>query len=104
LYAIWQEMTEKENNLLAVFEERMHDLTRLCDDRKHSIEVLETSLKEKDEEIKQAKQTIEALQTKFENLFTASHLMDDEKEFQNVRKRLNKLVREVDTCIALLNE
>ena len=97
-------MTEKENNLLAVFEERVHDLAKLCDDRKHFIEVLEASLKEKDETIQQAKQTIEALQSKYANLLTATHLAEDEKEFQNVRKRLNKLVREVDTCIALLNE
>ena len=104
MYAIWHGMTEKENNLLAVFEERVHDLAKLCDDRKHYIELLETSLKEKDEIIQQAKQTIEALQAKNANLFTASHLAEDDKEFLNVRKRLNKLVREVDTCIALLNE
>ena len=97
-------MTENENNLLAIFEERVHDLTKLCDDRKLYIVNLETSIKEKDEVILQTKQTIKALQTKYENLLTAYKLSDDEGEFQNVRKRLNKLVREVDTCISLLNE
>jgi len=97
-------MTEKENNLLAVFEERINDMIKLCDDRKLFIEVLESSIKEKDKTIQEAKQTIEALQTKYANLHTASNLAEDENEFQNVRKRVNKLVREVDTCIALLNE
>ena len=97
-------MTEKENNLLAVFEEHAHDLIKLCDDRKCEIEKMEASLNEKDEIIRQAKQTIEVLQAKYKNLLTARRLIQDESEFQNTRKRLNKLVREVDTCIALLNE
>ena len=104
MYAIWREMTENENNLLAVFEERVHDLIELCNDRKQNIEDLETSLNEKDEIIQQTKQAIEALQAKYTNLLTARRLIEDEEEFQNARKRVNKLVREVDTCIALLNE
>ena len=97
-------MTENDINLLAVFEERMHDLVKLCNERKLHIEDLETSLNEKDEIIQQAKQTIEALQAKYAHLLTAKSLLKDEEEFQNARKRVNKLVREVDTCIALLNE
>lgn len=97
-------MTEKENNLLAVFDERVHDLIKLCDNQKRHIEELETSLNEKDEIIQQAKQTIKALQAKYTNLLTARRLAEDKNEFQNARKRVNKLVREVDTCIALLNE
>jgi len=97
-------MTENENNLLAVFEERVRDLAQLCNDRKRHIENLEVSLNEKDEIIRQAKQTIEALQAKYTNLLTAHSLAEDKNEFQNVRKRVNKLVREVDMCIALLNE
>lgn len=90
--------------MLAVFDERMHDLVKLCDERKRYIEDLENSLNEKDEIIQQAKQTIEVLQAKYTNLLTARRLAEDESEFQNARKRVNKLVREVDTCIALLNE
>ena len=97
-------MTEKENNLLAVFEERVRELTELCDDRKRRIDNLEASSKEREEKLQQAKQTIEELQAKYTNLLTAHILAEDENEFQNARKRLNKLVREVDTCIALLIE
>ncbi len=97
-------MTEKENNLLAVFEERVHDLSKLCDDRKRHIEDLEASLREKDEIIQEAKQRIKALQTKNTYLLTACKLAENEEKFQGVREQVNKLVREVDTCIALLNE
>ncbi|MDR0394015.1 MAG: hypothetical protein LBH77_02540 [Tannerella sp.] len=95
-------MTEKENDLLAIFENRIHKLIKLYDEKKHHIEDLERSLKEKDEIIRQNKQMIEALQAKYTNLYTARRLAEDEAEFQNARKRVNKLVREVDRCIALL--
>ena len=98
------QMTEKENNLLAVFEDRMHELIKLYEEKKRHIEDLEKSLKEKEEIIWQNKQTIEALQAKYTNLHTARRLAENEIEFQHARKRVNKLVREVDTCIALLNE
>ena len=97
-------MTEKENNLLAVFEERVQDLVKLCDEKQRHIESLETSLNKKDEIIRQTKQTLEALQSKYTNLLTARRLIEDEEGFRDARKRINKLVREVDTCIALLNE
>ena len=104
MYAIWYEMTEKENNLLAVFEERVQELVILCDDKQRYIDSQEASLNEKDEIIQQTKQALEALQSKYVNLLTARRLIEDEEGFQNARKRINKLVREVDTCIALLNE
>jgi len=97
-------MTEKENKLLAVFEERLHELIKLCNERKRHIEELEASLNEKDEIIQQTKQTIEALQARNTSLLTARGLAYNEGEFQSARKRVSKLVREVDTCIALLNE
>ena len=97
-------MLEEEKNLLAVFEDRMRDLQQLCNERKRRIEELETSVKEKDILIHHAKQTILELQTRCTNLLTARRLAEDETAFQQARKRINKLVREVDLCIDLLNE
>ena len=97
-------MTDNENNLLAVFEERVRDLLKSCDDKNRRIEELEISLKEKNEEIQQSKQKFEALESKYKNLLMARRLIEDKEEFENAHKRINKLVREIDTCIALLNE
>jgi hypothetical protein len=90
-------MTENEYKLLAVFEDRIHELIRLH-------ETMKKSLKEKDEIIRRDKQTIEALKAKYTHLCAAHKLAGDDGEFQNARKRVNKLVREIDTCIALLIE
>ena len=104
LWAIWKEMTENVNNLLIVFEERIRDLLNLCDERRKRIESLESVIKSRDEEIQKANQIIETLQTKYNYLLTAQRWKANEEEYQNARKQINKLVREVETCIALLNE
>jgi hypothetical protein len=97
-------MTENEYKLLAVFEDRIRELLRLYDEKKHHIEVLKKSLEEKNVIIRQNKQAIEALQTRCTNLHTASQLAGDDGAFQHARKRVNKLVRDVERCIDLLNE
>ena len=90
--------------MLVILEDRMRDLIIKCNDKQCRIEELEAAVKNKDEAIHQAKQTILTLQTRCDNLLTARRLAEDEKEFQQARKRVDKLVRDVDLCIELLNE
>ena len=58
----------------------------------------------KDEELRQAKDMIEGLNAKCDNMLTVRIVSTNEEEMKNARMRLSKLVREVDKCIALLNE
>jgi len=97
-------MSTIDQNLLVNFEDYVLDITKLCNERKRHIEDLEASLREKDEKIQQAELMITALQTKYSNLLTARRLAEDKEAFQQARKRVKKLVREVDSCITLLNE
>ncbi|MDR3251836.1 MAG: hypothetical protein LBT42_09265 [Tannerella sp.] len=97
-------MTEKETNLLAVFEDRIHELMKICDGRKRRIGELETLCGDKDLQIREAKQTIASLQSKYANMLAARSLAENKDGFGDVRKRVDKLVREVETCIELLKE
>jgi hypothetical protein len=107
-------MTEKVNKLSEVFETRMRELMRfedrtqelirLCDDRKKRIEHLELVMKSMKEEIRLANEKNRSLESKYNHLLTARRLEVNEAEYQNARKQVSKLVREVETCIALLNE
>ena len=101
---IWGEMTEDHKRLLAVFEVRVRDLMALCDQQKRRIDELTAALSLKDEELRQAKDMIEGLKAKCDNMLTARIVSTNEEEMKNARMRLSKLVREVDKCIALLNE
>lgn len=97
-------MTEDHKRLLAVFEVRVHDLMGLCDQQKQKIHELENALVHKENELQQANKTIEELNTKYDNMLTAQVVSANEKEMKSARMRLSRLVREVDKCIALLNE
>lgn len=97
-------MTDDHKRLLAVFEVRVRDLMALCDEQKQKIGELAAALSQKEDEIRQAKEKIEALNTKCDSMLTARIVSADEGDMKSARMRLSKLVREVDKCIALLNE
>ncbi len=62
------------------------------------IEQYELSLKENSEQL-------ETLKTKYNNLKLAGALMADAEANPNeARQRLNRIIREIDQCIALLNK
>ena len=91
-------MTEDHKRLLAVFEVRVRDLMALCDQQKRRIDELTAALSLKDEELRQAKDMIEGLNAKCDNMLTARIVSTNEEEMKNARMRLSKLVREVDKC------
>lgn len=97
-------MIEDHKRLLAVFDVRVRDLMEFCNRQKQKIDELETLLEQKEGELQQAIKTIEELNTKCDNMLTARVVSVNEGEMKSARMRLSKLVREVDKCIALLNE
>ena len=97
-------MTEDHKRLLAVFEVRVRDLIALCEKQKHKIDELTTALDTKDVDLQQAKKKIDELNAKCDNMLTAHVVSINEEEAKGARLRLSRLVREVDKCIALLNE
>lgn len=97
-------MTDDQKKLLAVFEVRIHDLVALCNQQKQEIKKLTNVLTSKDEELKQAVGMIKELEAKCDSMLTARIVSAKEKEVKSAKMRLSKLVREVDKCIALLNE
>lgn len=97
-------MTEDHKKLLSVFEVRVRDLMELCSKQKQKINELEGALVKRDHELRQATVTIEELNIKCDNMLTARVVSVSEGEVKSAKMRLSKLVREVDKCIALLNE
>ena len=97
-------MTEDQNRLLAVFEVRVRDLMALCDSQRQKIVELTGALNQTEETLQRTREEAAAWKAKFDNLLTAKVISANEEEMKNARMRLSKLVREVDKCIALLNE
>lgn len=97
-------MTDDGNKILVLFELRFKELLALCDQQKQRIRELEAALDQKSAELSDAVAKIGELNAKCDNMLTAHVLSVREGEVRNAKLRLSRLVREVDKCIALLNE
>lgn len=65
---------------------------------------LQELLLEKEEKIKQLEQSRRELEAMYTNLKTARTISLYDKDIKETKQRLSGLVREIDKCIALLNE
>ena len=76
-----------------LYEERGREITRL-----------QKILFEKEEKIKQMEISRQKLEEMYTDLKTARTLSLYDKDIKDTKQKLSGLVREIDKCIALLNE
>lgn len=96
-------MTEQDQILLDDFKAKLrlliHRYDRLKAEKQQLLDQLE-SLKKEIEDLKTEK---EGLLIKYDNLKIARVLSVTDDERQQAKQRINKIVREIDKCIAQLN-
>jgi len=97
-------MTEEQSKLVANFEARVRQLMFLCDELRQKNALLERSLSDERENSQSLEEEIKRLKIKYDSLKMARIISVRQDDFIGAKKRLSKLVREVDRCIALLNE
>ena len=96
-------MTEVDEFVIENFESKLSRLmeayTLLSDENTALREQLSTQ----SVELEKAREQYSLLEKSYSDLKLAKIISIDDEEFGNTQKRLSKLVREVDKCIALLN-
>ena len=96
-------MTEVDEFVIENFESKLSRLmeayTLLSDENT----ALRDQLSTQSAELKKTREQYSLLEKSYSDLKLAKIISIDEEEFGNTQKRLSKLVREVDKCIALLN-
>ena len=97
-------MTDEEKKLLSTFEARLRHLIYLHDELKRENAELKQLLQGKEEECSKVRAEYEELEVNYTNLKTATAISLNGSDVKETKLRLSKLVREVDKCIALLNE
>ena len=97
-------MTEEEKKLLSTFEARLRNLIYLHDELKRENAELKQLLEEEKSELEKARAEYKALESSYTDLKTATTISLNGSDVKETKLRLSKLVREVDKCIALLNE
>ena len=76
----------------------------LYEERGREIARLQKILFERDEKIKQMELSSQKLEAMYTDLKTARTLSLYDKDIKETKQKLSGLVREIDKCIALLNE
>lgn len=97
-------MTEEDKRLLKTFESKLQNLIYLFGEQKKEIAMLRQLLVAKEAEIVRLEESRKELESKYANLKAARIISINDNELRDTKKRLADLVREVDKCIALLNE
>lgn len=104
MYNLGIEMTEEDKKLLSTFEARLRHLMYLHDELKRENAEIKQLLEEKQEEVAKLRSDFNELEVVYANLKIAKTISLTSNEVKDTKQRLSKLVREVDKCIALLNE
>lgn len=97
-------MTEEQRQLLKGLQGNIEQLKALYEEEKSKNQVLESELEREKKELMFAHKNLLDLQAKYDNLITKGLLSVTEDERQKAKHRLTKMVREIDKCLALLNQ
>ena len=97
-------MTEEEKKLLNSFETQLRHLIYLHDELKRENAELKKLLENEKLKNEKVQAQYDELEGSYTNLKTATAISLNGSDVKETKLRLSKLVREVDKCIALLNE
>lgn len=96
-------MTAEEEKILHLFETHVRQLIIKHKDTLEHNKKLNQALTEEKTRVQELEQRIATLEQQYANLKMAKMIEITTAENQAARKRINKLIREIDKCIALLN-
>ena len=97
-------MKEEEKKLLNSFETQLRHLIYLHDELKRENAELKKLLENEKLKNEKVQAQYDELEVSYTNLKTATAISLNGSDVKETKLRLSKLVREVDKCIALLNE
>jgi len=97
-------MTEEDKRLIRTFEAKLRHFMFLHDQLEQENDQLKQQLVDKDKQIARLEVSQKELEVRFTNLKMARTISLYDKDIKDAKQPLTSLVREVDKCIALLNE
>lgn len=97
-------MTEEDKKILSSFESQLNRLLFLYDGLRRENSELKRLLENKNLENETLRAQYEELNKRYANMKTAAAINLNYSDVRETKLRLSKLVREIDKCIALINE
>jgi thymidylate kinase len=97
-------MTERETDLLREFKEKLDKLISLHLRMKSEKQLLIEEQSQLNEKIRLLSLNNEELAREMEVLKFAKSMLEEDENSHEAKLKLNRIVREIDKCIALLNK
>jgi hypothetical protein len=97
-------MTEREINIVRELKGKLDRLVELHLKVKNENALLNEELSSVKERIRELTLQNEELIKKHENLKLAKSLVGADEDSRNAKNKINRIVREIDQCIAMLNK
>jgi predicted nuclease with TOPRIM domain len=104
LYRNHSKMTEKDQHLIEELRMNIRRLMESLDASKSELIAVKEEYRNLEERFVQLSSENEELKKRYENLKVAKVLAEGDPDTQAAKQKITKLIREVDKCIALLNQ
>lgn len=96
-------MNNEEKQALHLFETRVRQLMLKYKSMEEEVANLRNMVEERDKTIEHLQQENQNWSTRYSNLKVARMIDISSTESEDAQKRISKLIREIDKCIALIN-
>ena len=96
-------MTEREVEELVLLKRKVEELLGRYKKMEEELLIERSEKEELVKNLRAGEENYKKLEKKYNNLQLSGAIKGDQESTRIARKRINKLVREIDNCIALLN-
>jgi phage shock protein A len=96
-------MNGQHNEILSNLRHKIKSIISLYEHEREKTKSLDAEKDELKEEIKVLEIKIKELETKYNNAILAKSIISSESDAHDAKIKVNRIVREIDKCIALLN-
>lgn len=97
-------MTSFQEEIIENIRTKFNKVFAMYKTEKEKREETERHAKELEELVKIKEMELKEIKTKYNNLRLAKSILHQHEDSQDARVEINKIVREIDKCIALLNK
>ncbi|MFA9390196.1 MAG: hypothetical protein ACERKD_10330 [Prolixibacteraceae bacterium] len=97
-------MTNKDQLLINELKRNVRRLIDSLERTKDELSSMNEAREKLEYQLKEKNEDYEALKKRYENLKVAKAFVEGDPDNQAAKQKINKIVREVDKCIALLNQ
>ena len=92
-----------QENIISSLEGKIRQVIQVAEGLRDNNEQLQQQVDDLSEQLRTKDQEIEVLESKNQSLKLAKTLISSPEDVKNVKLQVNRMVREIDKCIAFLN-